>query len=120
MKFAKIVFLLAGIFGALALAPLYFVFDYAGRAYPPAITHPEYFYGFAGVALAWQFAFLVISTDPARYRPLMIPAVLEKILFAGAIFVLYAQGRAGAVQLAAAGPDSLLAILFLAAFLKTA
>ena len=32
-----------------------------GRDYPPAITHPEYFYGFLGVAAAWQVAFLVIA-----------------------------------------------------------
>jgi hypothetical protein len=30
------------------------------------------------VAVAWQIVFLIISRDPIRYRPLMIPAVLEK------------------------------------------
>jgi hypothetical protein len=52
MKFAKIVFLIAGIQGLLILAPLYFLERTIGRQAPPAITHPEYFYGFVGVALA--------------------------------------------------------------------
>jgi hypothetical protein len=120
MNFAKLVFRIAGIYGVLALAPLYFVFEYTGRAFPPAINHPEFYYGFAGVALAWQIGFLVMAADPVRFRPLMIPAGLEKVLYAGAIFALYTQGRVGAIQLATAGADSVFAILFVAAFVKTA
>jgi len=37
----------------------------------------------AGVGLAWQFAFFAIATDPARFRPTMIPSVLEKVSQAG-------------------------------------
>ena len=51
MKFAKIVFWGAGIWGVLTLAPLYFIFDMIGRQDPPAITHPLFYYGFVGVAL---------------------------------------------------------------------
>ena len=68
MNFAKWVFLLAGIYGLLVVTPQFFLEQRVNRDYPPAITHPEYFYGFAGVALAWQVAFLIISRDPARYR----------------------------------------------------
>jgi len=39
MKFAKVVFWGAGIWGVLTLAPLYFIFDMIGRQDPPAITH---------------------------------------------------------------------------------
>jgi len=42
------------------------------------------------VAVSWQVAFL-IAQDPARYRPLMIPAVLEKATFGIAVLVLFAQ-----------------------------
>ena len=56
-----------------------------------AITHPEYFYGFIGVGLAWQVAFLIIATDPRRYRPLIIPSIIEKFSFAAAIAVLFAR-----------------------------
>jgi len=93
MKFAKIVFWVAGIWGLLVLTPLYFMFDLIGRNDPPPITHPGFFYGFVGVALAWQIAFIFIATDPARYRPLMIPSVLEKVSFAAAVIILVLQGR---------------------------
>jgi hypothetical protein len=79
MKFAKIVFLVAGIWGVLLLAPLYFLFDMIGTRDPPPITHPAFFYGFAGLGLAWQVAFFVIARDPLRFRPIMIPSILEKL-----------------------------------------
>jgi hypothetical protein len=41
MRFAKIVFRVAGVWGILILTPLYFMFDRIGRDYPPPITHPE-------------------------------------------------------------------------------
>jgi hypothetical protein len=67
MKFAKIVFWIAGLWGVLILTPLYFMFDMIGRKDPPPITHPAFFYGFVGAGLAWQIALFVIATDPARY-----------------------------------------------------
>ena len=60
MRFAKYTFLVAGVYGLLALAPQYFLERLNGEMYPPPINHPEYYYGFVGVALAWQIAFLVI------------------------------------------------------------
>jgi hypothetical protein len=88
MRFAKIVFWVAGIWGLLVLAPLYFMFDLIGRNDPPPITHPGFFYGFVGVALAWQVAFIFLATDPVRYRPLMIPSVFEKVTYVAAVIVL--------------------------------
>jgi hypothetical protein len=52
MRFAKIVFACAAVWGFLALTPLYFLFAMIGRQDPPAITHPDFYYGFVGVALA--------------------------------------------------------------------
>src|SRR5882762_4741253 len=66
MKFAKVVFWIAGTWGLLIIAPLYFMFDLIGRKDPPPITHPGFFYGFVGLALAWQVAFLFIARDPVR------------------------------------------------------
>ncbi len=40
MKFAKITFRIAAIWGVLVLTPLYFMFDLIGRNDPPPITHP--------------------------------------------------------------------------------
>src|SRR4249919_3405209 len=79
--FARVVFTIAGIWGILIMTPLYFTFDAVGRAYPPPITHPDLYYGFIGVTLAWQIAFLVIATDPVRYRTIMLAGILEKLLY---------------------------------------
>ncbi|HZH90381.1 MAG TPA: hypothetical protein VEX70_07120 [Pyrinomonadaceae bacterium] len=119
MKFAKVVFLVAGIYGLLVLLPQYFLEDYNGRNYPPRITHPEYFYGFIGVAVAWQVLFLILARDPVRFRPLMIPAVLEKLGFGVAAVILYLQHRVSPVVLVPAALDLILAALFVVAYAKT-
>jgi hypothetical protein len=119
MKFAKIVFWIAGIWGFLVITPLYFMFDLIGQKDPPPITHPAFFYGFVGLALAWQLAFCFIATDPVRYRPLMIPSILEKATYAIAVIVLVSQGRTRPSDLVFAGTDSLLGILFIIAYFKT-
>jgi hypothetical protein len=93
MKFAKIVFRVAAIWGVLILTPLYFMFDLMGRKDPPGITHPAFFYGFVGAGLAWQIAFFLISGDPVRYRPLMIPSIFEKFSYGIAVIVLVLQTR---------------------------
>jgi hypothetical protein len=108
MKFAKIVFTVAGIYGLLALLPQYFL--------PAPATHPEFFYGFTGVALAWQVLFLIMARDPVRYRAAIWPAILEKVSFGAAAIVLYAQGRLALQMLAAGGIDLVLAALFFVAW----
>ena len=119
MKFAKPVFWIAALYGFLSLLPLYFLFGLIGRQDPPPITHPQFYFGFVGAGLAWQIAFLVIATDPGRFRPMIIPAVLEKLSYSGALAVLYIQGRASAAQSATGIPDAILCLLFVAAFLKS-
>ena len=119
MRFARWVFLLAGISGIVVVAPLYLLEELVGRDYPPPINHPEFFYGFAGVTLAWQFMFLVIASDPVRFRLAMLPAVLEKAGFVVAISVLYATGRVPAMWLGAASMDGALWVLFIVAYLRT-
>ena len=120
MRFARVVFWVAGIWGVLIITPLYFMFDLIGRKDPPAITHPGFFYGFVGVALAWQIAFLVIARDPVRYRALMIPSVVEKFSYGIAVVVLVVQNRMHPADLVFAGTDLLLGVLFVVAYLKTA
>jgi hypothetical protein len=119
MKFAKIVFRVAGIWGLSVLTPLYFMFDLIGRNDPPPITHPGFFYGFVGVALAWQIAFIFIATDPVRYRPLMIPSVLEKVSFAAPVIILVLQGRMHKSDLVFVYTDLLFGLLFVIAYFKT-
>jgi hypothetical protein len=57
MKFAKYTFCAAGIYGLIALLPQYFLEAKNGIDFPPAITHPEYYYGFVGVGLAFKSPF---------------------------------------------------------------
>jgi hypothetical protein len=119
MKFAKRLFLVAAIYGIVGLVPQYFLEDKTGRDYPPAITHPEFFYGFTGVALAFQFLFLIIARDPQRYRLAMLPSAMEKIGFGGAAIALYLQGRLGMPMVAFGVVDIVFAALFLAAYRAT-
>jgi hypothetical protein len=119
MKFAKIVFTAAGVWGIAVLTPLYFLVDLTGRRYPPPTSYPHFFYGFLSVAMAWQIAFLVIGSNPTRFRLLMIPGIIEKLGFVVTVAVLYGQGRISADDAAVAAPDLLLGVLFIAAFVKT-
>ena len=119
MKFAKIVFWIAGIWGLLVITPLYFMFDLIGRQDPPPITHPGFFYGFVGAALAWQIAFLFIARDPVRYRPLMIPSIIEKFAYGVAVVTLVLQARTHNSDLVFAGTDLVLGVLFVVAYFKT-
>lgn len=112
MTFAKRVFLIAGVYGVLVLVPQYFMEGRIGRDFPPPISHPEHFYGFIGVALAWQVLFFVIARDPVRYRGAMVPAILEKLAFGVAAIVLFAQGRLAAPVFGAGLFDLVLATLF--------
>jgi hypothetical protein len=118
MIFARRVFLVAGIYGLAALLPQYFMEERLGRDFPPPISHPEYFYGFLGVAAAWQVAFLMIARDPARYRLIMIPGMLEKVSFGLAGIVLFIEERIPATLLAFGIVDLLWAVLFSMAFVK--
>jgi hypothetical protein len=119
MRFAEIVFRVAAIWGVLVITPLYFMFNLIGRQDPPPITHPGFFYGFVGLALAWQIAFFLIASDPVRYRPLMIPSMFEKFSYAAAITILVLQGRTRRSDMLFAGTDLLLGVLFVIAYLKT-
>jgi hypothetical protein len=94
------------------------MFDLIGRNDPPPITHPGFFYGFVGAGLAWQIVFFVIATDPVRYRPLIIPSVLEKVSYVAPVVVLVLQGRTHASDLVFVGSDLLLGVLFVVAYLK--
>jgi len=119
MKFAKIVFWIAAIWGVLVLTPLFFLFDVIGRQDPPPITHPGFYYGFVSVGLAWQIAFFFIALDPVRHRPLMIPSMFEKFTYVAAVVTLVLQGRMHPSDLTFAATDFLLGVLFVIAYLKT-
>lgn len=119
MNFARWTFWIAGWYGLAVILPQYFLERRIGLDYPPAITHPEHFYGFVGLALAWQVAFLIISRDPVRYRPLMLAGILEKASFGIAAIVLFVQHRLPAPLLGFAIFDLVLGALFLESYRRT-
>ena len=119
MKFAKITFWIAAIWGILILTPLYFIFDMIGRQDPPPITHPAFYYGFVGLGLSWQFAFIVIARDPVRFRLMMLPSILEKFSYFIALGTLYLHHRLHASDFGFACIDLIFGILFIAAFIRT-
>jgi hypothetical protein len=119
MRFAKVVFIAAGVWGVVVLTPLYFLVDVTGRLYAPPTVHPQFFYGFLSVAMAWQIAFLVIGSNPARFRLVMIPSIIEKFGHVAGVVVLYGQARISPTDATAVIPDLLLGILFIVAFAKT-
>jgi hypothetical protein len=97
---------------------LYFLESTIGRTQPPPITHPGFYYGFVGVTLAWQIAFLIMARDPARYVPLMPALFLEKLLYPLAVFTLYAEGRAPASNLGTAILDLFWFVMFVIVWIR--
>ena len=119
MRIARRVFRFAGIYGLLVLLPQYFTEVKIGHDYPPAITHPEFYYGFLGVAISWQIAFLVIAKDPLRYRIMMIPSIAEKLTFGIAVLFLFFGHRTSSMTLTFAIIDLVLAAALFLAYLRT-
>ena len=108
MKFARIVFSLAGILGLLATLPMY-------------LAEGSYrYYGTLGALVAWQIAFFVIAADPKRYRAMMVPAMMEKLLWVGTLVVLYFRGHLTPTEvLGSTIPHGILGTLFVVSFFKT-
>ena len=119
MKFARYTFLIASIYGVIVLVPQYFLETKIGIDQPPPITHPEFFYGFVGLALVFQLVFFVISSDPLKYRTLMLPSILEKLVFFVPVVILYLQSRVAVPMLAVSMIDGVLGVFFVISFLKT-
>jgi len=111
MRTATWIFRIAGVWGLIAVTPLFF-------ADTATLAAPVPYYGFAGLALAFQLLFLLVSTDPVRYRPVMLVCVFEKLAALPFIF-LYVAGRGEAPFFYGGLIDQVLAVAFLTAYLMT-
>jgi hypothetical protein len=120
MQFAKRVYLLAGITGVILVIPAYFLEGLNATINPPAIEHPEFYYGFVGVVLVWQLVYILIGSDPVRHRPVMPLAALAKGTFVVTLLVLFVVGRLRSLWLGFAAFDGTFAVLFLVAYVRTA
>jgi hypothetical protein len=119
VQFAKRVFRIAGIWGLVILSLAYAGYLLGLEGATINTARPEIVHGFFLVTLAWQVAFLLIATDPVRYRPLMPVAMLEKFPFMLAVLALYAQGQVAVTMLGLGLIDGVLGALFVAAYLRT-
>jgi hypothetical protein len=118
MKFARYTFLIAGIYGLLVMPVCYLLEQTISRDHPPAITHPEFFYGFIGIATAFQFVFLIIGSDPVRYRLMILPSIVEKFSYGIAALVLWNSGRLEGGFFYGGMIDLFLGLLFVVSYIK--
>lgn len=118
VTFATWVFRLAAVYGLIVMTPMLFL-EPAMTAAGQPLSHPESYYGFVGVVLVFQLVFLVISGDPARFRPIMPLAVLEKLCFAAAVYPLFLMGRTPGVVVVFATIDLILGALFALSWVRT-
>jgi hypothetical protein len=117
-RFASWTFRISALYGTVILFPLFFAERTIAVSTPPPITHPEYFYGFLCTALATQGLYFWISTDPLRYRPLMLVGVFAKFAFAAASCVLAWQGRLRGAPLLLSVIDLAIGMFFLLSFVR--
>ncbi|MFM9862735.1 MAG: hypothetical protein ACKVRO_03930 [Micropepsaceae bacterium] len=117
--FAKRVFQIAGFWGLFVLSLAYVAYLLGFESATIDTDRPEFVHGFFLIALSWQIVFLFIATDPARYRPLMLAATLEKFPFTLAVVLLYANGQVPATMLALGLIDGMFGVLFTIAYVST-
>lgn len=108
--FARRVYLVAAIYGFLAVPMLYFT-----DAPDP---HRLLYFAFAGIALVFQGVFIVIARDPLRYAAFLPLTVFEKLSFGVPALAFWSQGQATQDMALGGAVDLLFAALFAAAWLK--
>ncbi|WP_120075807.1 hypothetical protein [Aurantiacibacter odishensis] len=110
VTFARRVYIIAAIYGFLAVPALYFT-----DAPDP---HRLLYFAFAGIALVFQGVFLVIARDPQRYAAFLPLTVFEKISFGIPALAFWSQGQAAEDMALGGAVDLVFAALFIAAWLK--
>jgi len=118
MKFTRIVFCIAATYGFILLIPMYFLMNRIGQEAPPAISPPEFYYGFVGVTLLWQCVFVLIALDPLRFQAVIPIAILEKICYTVPVLILYSMGKVQLNILGTALADPIFAIIFIIAYFR--
>ena len=119
MKLAKWTFRTVGVFGLIVMIPMLFVENLIEQIMPPAVNHPEFFYGFVVLNICWQILYLFLAKDPIRFRPMMIPAFLAKASAPVALIWLYLQRRISSQWITTSIMDGVFAILFLVSYWAT-
>ncbi len=110
MRFARWSFWLAGIYGLIVLLPLY--------VQTPLSAASLWMFGFAGAAAATQLAYLLIGTDPLRYRMVIPIGIVSKLSFFVPVTLLYLRGELPGMLMGFALGDLALAALFAVNFVR--
>jgi len=93
MRFRNNAFWWGGVYGVLLAVAFFLGEKVIVAKMPPELTHPEYYYAFAGALLVWHLLYLYIANHLQECRAIMPFATLEKISFALPVLALYASGR---------------------------
>ena len=118
MKFARWTFLIASIFGLLPVIPFLRAALFDEPDFLPEIgSMGLFFYIFIVQFVCWQIFYILISRDPARYRPLMILAFFVELI--GAINPIWLYFYGYKLWILIAILNILFALLFLVAFYLT-
>jgi hypothetical protein len=118
MRFAKWAFRGAGIYGLILMTPMLFLEQSLAASGRP-LTRPEDYYGFVGIVIVFQLIFLTISRDPARYRPMMLLSIAEKLSFGVFVWPLFLMGRTPGITTVFATIDLCLGAVFAISWFKT-
>ncbi len=108
--FARRIYIVAAIYGFLAVPALYFT-----DAPDP---HRLLYFAFAGIALVFQGVFLVIARDPVKYAAFVPLTVFEKLSFGIPALAFWSQGQAANDMALGGAVDLVFAGLFLIVWLK--
>lgn len=115
MKFARWVFLIAGILGLLPVLLLAYDTIANGEVILPDFASMGlFFYVFVFQYVCWQILYIVLASDPVRYRPVMIPSFFAKVSAPFNPIWLFLFGFNYWIPIAVV--DVVFAILFLIAF----
>jgi hypothetical protein len=118
--FAKRVFQIAAAWGFFILTLGYGAYLLGIEGATIDTDRPELVHGFFLATLAFQVVFLIISTDPVRYRLFMLASMFEKLPFTLASLLLYSNGQAPMTAAVLGLVDGLLGLLFAVAYFVTA
>jgi len=119
MTFARLAYLLAGLWGVIVIALGYASYITGTDQSLAAIARPEMVHGFFLMAMPWQLLFLVISRDPLRYNTIMPITVLEKLPFAAVTLTLFTKGQVTPMMGFFAAMDGLWGVSFCVAYWLT-
>ena len=119
MRFRNNAFWWGGVYGVLLAVAFFLGEKVIVAKMPPELTHPEYYYAFAGALLVWHLLYLYIANHLQECRAIMPFATLEKISFALPVLALYASGRVTSLGLVGGAlVDLVWGALFFVTYLK--